>query len=252
MRDEGRSDAYTLFKTIASGNPIIQIHPKYRNVYPAANVAGVVIFSNEKHPLRIPSDDRRFYVVSNFDQKPESPQYYTALVKLFDQHWPMIAEYLHTLEISEADLAMLSGNAPASAAKAMMAEQTWEQIYLEIVGDIESGTPPPGYLPVTTTTDIIKWFKAAELSPADLPNRREFPGELYRLGARPLNPDHDDPKKAGSILGARLWRIARTWRDQKGVDWNIEAISPTRLARLYLDHAMPPADLGAVDDEDIV
>ena len=65
-------------------------------------------------------------------------------------------------------------------------------------------------------------------------------------------PAREDPKKAQPIMGARLWRIARTWRDQKGVDWSIETIGAARLARLYFDRAMPPADLSAVEDEDIV
>jgi hypothetical protein len=252
MRDHGRVNVYDMLKAITSGNPEVPIRDLHRSPYLAPNVAGFVIFSNETHPIRIAHDDRRFRVVSNFGQKPEAPEFYTRMVKLLDQHWAMLAEYLIALPIAETDLDTLRGAAPTSKAKASMAEEAWERIYLDIVGDIESDTPPPGYLPITTTTDLIKWFKAAELPHADLPNRREFPGELYRLGARPLNPDHSDPKKAGSILGARLWRIARTWRDQKGVGWDIEAVSPTRLARLYLDHAMPPADLSAVDDEDVV
>jgi hypothetical protein len=252
MREQGRSDAYTTLKTITSGTPEIQIHPKYRNPYRAPNVAGFVIFSNETYPIRIAHDDRRFRVVSNFKQRPQTSEFYTKMVKLLDQHWAMLAEYLIGLEISDVDLDMLQGNAPTSKAKASMAEEAWERIYLDIVGDIESDTPPPGYLPIATTTDLIKWLKALELPHADLPNRREFPAELYRLGARPLNPEHNDPRRAGSIMGMRLWRIARTWRDQKGVEWDIGAISPTRLARLYLDRAMPPPDLKDVGDEDVV
>jgi hypothetical protein len=65
-------------------------------------------------------------------------------------------------------------------------------------------------------------------------------------------PAYGDPKKANPIMGARLWRIARTWHDQKGIDWNIETIGAVRLARLYFDRAMPPADLSAIEDKDIV
>jgi hypothetical protein len=252
MREQGRSDAYTTLKTITSGTPEIQIHRKYKEPYLAPNVAGFVIYSNELNPIRIAHDDRRFHVVSNFRQKPQTPEFYIRMVKLLDRHWAMLAEHLIWLRISDADLDMLQGNAPASKAKAVMAEEAWERAYIDIVGDLESAQPPPGYFPVTTTTDLIKWFKAAELPPRDLPNRLNFPTDLYRLGARPLNPAHDNPQRANPVMGVRLWRIARTWRDQKGVEWDIEAISPTRLARLYLDRAMPPADLSAVDDEDVV
>jgi hypothetical protein len=168
---------------------------------------------------------------------------------LFEQHWAMLGEWLTAMKIADADLAMLKGNAPQSAAKTRMAQQAWERAYLDIVAEIESDRPPPGYLPVATTTDIIKWLKAEELPSSELPNRLDFPSELYRLGARPLSPAHDDPKKANPILGARLWRIARTWTDQSGVQWNIEGIAPARLAKLHSDRTMPGAELKAVEDE---
>ena len=249
---ESKGDVYTLFKNIMSGNPEVMIHRKRRDPYLAPNCAGYVLYSNELHPLRIAHDDRRFRVVSNFEQKPRSAEYYADMVAFIDQHWSMIAEHLRSIEISAADLAMLRGNAPSSEAKRIMAQRAWERAYLDIVGEIESDKPPPGYLPVVTTTDIIKWLKADEVPLGELPNRLDFPSELYRLGARPLMPAREDPKKAQPIMGARLWRIARTWRDQKGVDWNIETIGAARLARLYFDRAMPPADLSAVEDEDIV
>jgi hypothetical protein len=181
------------------------------------NVAGFVIYSNEPHPLKIAHDDRRFRVVSNFGEKQRSRDYYANAVALLQTHWAMIGEWLIGMKIGDADLAMLKGNAPQSAAKARMAQLAWERAYLDIVAEIESDSPPPGYLPVATTTDIIKWLKADELPLSELPNRLDFPAELHRLGARPLSPAHDDPKKANPIMGQRLWRIARVWTDQGGV-----------------------------------
>jgi hypothetical protein len=252
MNDSGRSDVYTVLKAITSGAPEIVINPKNLKRYRAPNVAGFVLYTNELHPLRLAPDDRRFRVVENFGQRPQSPVFYRRMVDLLDQHWPMIAEYLINLEISADDLAMLRGDAAPSIAKTLMAEQVWQRAYLDIVSDIESIRPPPGYLPVALTTEIIKWLRVAEVPERDLPNRLDFPLQLYRLGARPLNPAHNNPAKANATIGGRLWRLARTWRDQQGVEWNLETMSPTRLAQFYLDRVMPPVDLKDINDEDIV
>jgi hypothetical protein len=131
-----------------------------------------------------------------------------------------------------------------------MALKAWERMFLDIIGEIESDSPPPGYLPVATTTDLIKMFKAQELPISETPNFLDFPSELHRLGARPLMPAPNNPKRANPIMGSRLWRIARFWTDPKGVRWDVEKAGPARLAQLYSDRVMPPPDLKAVDDEE--
>jgi hypothetical protein len=252
MRERNRDDVYTMLKAITSGNPVVSIHRKYRDPYLAPNVAGFVIFSNELHPLKIAHDDRRFHVVSNFGVTRRLPAYYAKAVTAFDRHWPAIGEWLMRTQIDDADLDILQGNAAKSEAKTQMALRAWERMFLDIVGEIESDAPPPGYLPVATTTDLIKWFKAQELPAHDMPNRLDFPDEIHRLGARPLNPAPDNPKRANPTMGSRLWRIARFWTDQTGVRWDIEKVGPTRLAKLYDERVMPAPDLRAVDDEEDV
>jgi hypothetical protein len=250
MREKNRDDVYTMLKSVTSGNPVIAIHRKYRDPYLVPNVAGFVIFSNELHPLKIAHDDRRFRVVSNFGVKRRSPDYYAKAVALFEKHWPMIGEWLIRMPISDADLDILKGNAADNAAKTQMSLKAWERMFLDIVDEIESDNPPPGYLPVATTTDLIKMFKAQELPASETPNFLDFPSELYRLGARPLTPAPNNPKRANPIMGSRLWRIARFWTDSKGDHWDVEKVGPTRLAQLYSDRVMPPPDLKAVDDDD--
>ena len=76
---------------------------------------------------------------------------------------------------------------------------------------------------------------------------------LYRLGARPLNPNRANPKRAEPIQGARLWRLAKTWVEQ-GQSWDLESVTPARLAKLYHDRAMPPAskdDFKVVDEGEV-
>jgi hypothetical protein len=138
-----------------------------------------------------------------------------------------------------------------SEAKGAISVRTWEQVYLDLVGEMESDDPPPGILPVATTTDLIKYFIREEIVPSELPHRLDFPSDLYRLGARPLNPLFNNPHKANPILGHRLWRIARRWRDQKGVEWDVERMGPKRLAQLYVDRAMPKADFDVVKEDEL-
>ena len=133
-----------------------------------------------------------------------------------------------------------------------MAVQVAEKALRDIIGEIESDTPPPDYLPVATTADIRDWLEKIEkLRPNEMPDPlTSFPTLLYRLGARPLVANRQKPKRAEPIMGARLWRIARFWTDQAGVLWDIDKVGPTRLARLYSDRVMPPPELKAVDDDE--
>jgi hypothetical protein len=251
MKERGRDDAYVMLKAITSGTPQVPIRIPYRKRYLAANVAAFVVFSNEEHPLKIDHDDRRLHVVSNFSDERRSPDYYAHALRLLNEHWAMIGEHLLLLPLTDADVDLLTGNAPKSDAKAEMAEQIAESAILDIIGEIESDKPPPNYLPVATTGDVIEWLKHEHLRPHELPSRQELPSLLYRLGARPLNPNRRNPKRAEPIQGARLWRLAKTWVEQ-GREWNLESVTPARLAKLYSDRAMPPAtkgDFKVVDEE---
>ena len=85
-----------------------------------------------------------------------------------------------------------------------------------------------------------------------MPDRNELLTLLYRLGARPVIANRQKPKRAEPIEGARLWRIARFWTDQAGVRWDLEASTPSRLAKLYSDKVMPPVgrdDFKVAEDE---
>jgi hypothetical protein len=144
------------------------------------------------------------------------------------------------MPISDVDLSLLKGNAIENPAKAQKAVKAWERMFLDMVGEIESDNPPPGYLPVVTTTELVKAFKAQELPASEMPNFLDFPSELWRLGARPLMAAANNPKRANPLMGARLWRIVRWWTDQNGVRWDIEHASASRLAKLYFDRVMPP------------
>jgi hypothetical protein len=93
---------------------------------------------------------------------------------------------------------------------------------------------------------VFDWLKHEHLRPHELPSRLELPTLLYRLGARPLNPNRANPKRAEPIQGARMWRLAKTWNG-----WNLETATPARLAKLYHDRAMPPADLKAVNEGEV-
>lgn len=245
-------DTYTLLKAITSGNPQIIIHRKHRDSYLAPNTAGFVIDSNELHPLRIAHDDRRFFVIANFGVTRRPNDYYARMAALLDEHANMIAEFAYRLPLDDDELALLRGNAPMSEAKSEIAIRAWERAYLDLVEELESASPPPGLLPIGTTTDLLQYFENQRIPYAEMPSRLDFPSDLHRLGARPLNPGRKNAARAEPILGHRLWRFARFWRDQKGVKWNVEQIGPARLARLYIDRSMPKPGFDVCDGKDEV
>jgi hypothetical protein len=235
-------DTYTLLKAITSGNPQIIIHRKHRDSYLAPNTTGFVIYSNELHPLGMAHDDRRFFIIANFGVRPRSPDYYARTAALLEEHADMIAESCYRLQLEEDDFAFLRGNAPMSEAKSEITIRAWERCYLDMVEELESDSPPPGLLPIGTTTDLIQYFISQQIPNAELPNRLDFPSDLYRLGARPLNPARNNPARADPVSGHRLWRLARSWRDRQGTEWKVTQVGPARLARLYIDRAMPKPD----------
>ena len=138
----------------------------------------------------------------------------------------MIGEHLLTLPLSAADNAVMTGNAPGSDAKARMVQQTAEQVLRELFTDLESDSPPPEILPIVTTGELMAWLKHPDqtLQPHEMPNRNELKDLIYRLGARPLNPEPKDPKQARSVDGKRLYRLVKTWRDKDG-RYNLESMS---------------------------
>ena len=252
MKERPKANIYTKLQLITSGIRYVMIRNIGRAPYQARNVVGLVIYSNERHPLEIPATDRRFRVVANFEARQREPEYYAGARALFDQHWPMISEHLHTMRISDADQLLMTANAPQNEAKSEMAEKAWEQVFADIVGELESPHPPVDIGPVATTGDLIKEFERRKLPPGEMPNARTFPTELYALGARPVSPDKRRHYRANPVEKAgRIWRIARVWTDQHDVEWNLETASPTRLAKLYTDRQMPPfSDLKVVDENE--
>ena len=249
-KGNGGEDVYTALKELMSGNRTLPIRQMYRTPYLARNVAGFVVFSNKDHPLQLDYDDRRFHVVEGLAAEDRrSPDYYINARQFIDTHEAMIGEYLHTLPLSVSACNLMTGNAPGSDAKVRMVEQTADQLLRELFADLESDTPPSGVLPIMTANEVKHWLKAQELQPHETPNHLELPGLLYRLGARPVASELNNRQRAGSVNGKRLWRLTRTWRD-RGVEYDLENMSQTRLAKLHHDGAVPFADLKVVDGEE--
>jgi hypothetical protein len=247
-KGNGGEDVYTALKELMSGNRLIPIRQMYQRPYLARNVAGFVVFSNKDHPLQLDYDDRRFHVVEGLSaEERRPPDYYSRARQLLDEHEAMIGEYLHALPLSIEVCDVITRNAPGSDAKVRMVEQTADQLLRELFIDLESDVPPTGVLPIMTAHEVKLWLKAQELQPHETPNHLELPGLLYRLGARPLNPDPKNRQRPGSVNGKRLWRLVRTWRD-RGTEYNLETMSQMRLAKLHESGTVPFTDLKAVDE----
>jgi hypothetical protein len=122
------------------------------------------------------------------------------MVALLDRQWPMIGEYLRSMEISDVDPAMQQGNAPPSEAKKAMSQRAWARA----ISTSSARVKAIDRRRATFHHDIlIKWFKTAEIPNSELPNRMDFPAEIYRRAARPLNPVREDGRglTASACLG---------------------------------------------------
>jgi Family of unknown function (DUF5906) len=250
-KGNGGEELYTVLKELMSGNKMVPIRPMYQRPYLARNVAGFIVFSNKEQPLHLDHDDRRFHVVANPVTDYRTPEYYAQARRFLAEHWAMISEHLLTLPLSAADNSVMAGNAPGSAAKALMVQQTVERVLRDLFADLESDKPPPEILPIVTTGELMTWLRHPDqaLQQHEVPNRNELQDLIYRLGVRPLNPDPKNPKQARAVDGKRLYCLVKTWRDKDG-RYNLENMSATRLARLHNGRAMPPADLKAVDEDE--
>ena len=248
-KGNGGEDVYTALKELMSGNRTNPIRRMHRDSYLARNVAGFIVYSNKDYPLQLDHDDRRFHVVEGLSaENRRSSEYYINARQFLETHEAMIGEYLHTLPLSADVCDLMTGNAPGSDAKARMLEQTADQLLHELFTDLVNGDPC-SLLPIATTGEIKQWLKGYDLQPYETPNHLELPSLLYRLGARPLNPDRKNPKQPNPVEGRRLWRLVKTWR-HKGIEYNLENMSLTRLAKLHEGQSMPPPDLKTVQEDE--
>lgn len=216
----GSHDAYNRLKDITDQGDEISIERKGRDAFMVFNGVCLVLFSNESQPVYLDTHDRRFYVVSNMDAKPKSPQWYAETAKLLREGWGSIQEYLYGLALSEADISTMEGRAPMTQAKADLIAASvpeWASALAEYIEETKSGM----HSPLATATDI-----ATRLSKTwGIKQRMLRYGDLIAAGAIPFQPEKDNPNKADNYAGkGKFWVLVKEWLDpETGTVFDIRA-----------------------------
>jgi hypothetical protein len=245
-----KRDSYSVIKELTSANEFIRINKKNIAEYEARNVASVVLFSNERRPMKLANDDRRIFVIDRSGVQFRDAQYYADFADMLKAHWWMISEYAYTLPLTAADKAMLKARAPMTDAKEELIDENrpaWEIELREICDLLTAGSSEGGIKPVATALEIKDWLKtrlgqAVHRLNADI---------MWGLGIRPVVPDKKRPKVPNVISGVKLYRMVSIWHDVDGVEYNLANVGPVALHKLWKNGRMGKPTFRDVNDDDL-
>jgi hypothetical protein len=108
-RDLGDTDRYGFYehmKTLTAAPPdVLRVDEKHMREHAVLNVCGVIITTNNKDSLHLPSDDRRHFVAWSLRKKDDFlPDYWTAVYRWFASGGnEIVAHYLADLDLSGFD-----------------------------------------------------------------------------------------------------------------------------------------------------
>jgi hypothetical protein len=251
-RGQSSEDVYNRLKEYLARPPDeIKINNKGQKPYPIPNLGAWIFLSNYRDPLYLEPGDRRLHVVNNMDTPRQSPEYYNQLIPYLDANKDLIASFLATYPLTEADIRLIEGPAPDSPAKRLLIranqpslDTAVEEFIAELQLTVAQGVK--GASLVATASEVkdsilghsgLRFISSTKLASA-----------LWNAGARPVKPDPKNPRGAASIWARgstkRLWLLAPC--DAKGRDhtW----LSPDQLVELYGGSKFP-LDIADEDDK---
>ena len=225
----------------------ISINDKNTKRFTIPNLSAWVFLSNHQVPLFIEQDDRRLLVVQNMDTPRASDDYYVRLKAYLDDNLDLIASYFMEYPLTQADIQLIEGQAPSTAAKqALMAhhrdqlEVGLEDIIEEARASAGQNKAHPRIAMVTTVDDLQSELRSQSFDLRAL-SRNRIVSLLLALGARPVRAD---PKGGGAASiwvkdrTRRLWLLAPT--DDKGRDYT--QLSESDLKDLFTGGRFPALD----------
>jgi Family of unknown function (DUF5906)/Bifunctional DNA primase/polymerase, N-terminal/Primase C terminal 2 (PriCT-2) len=249
-RGQSSEDVYNRLKEYLARPPDeIKINNKGQKPYPIPNLGAWIFLSNYRDPLYLEPGDRRLHVVNNMDTPRQAPDYYEKMIPYLEANKDLIASFLATYPLTEADIRLIEGPAPDSPAKRLLIranqsslDSAVEEFIAELQLTVAQGVK--GTSLVATASEVkdsilgrsgLKFISSAKLAHA-----------LWSAGARPVKLDPKNPRGAGVTWAKgspkRLWLLAP--RDDKGRDYT--RLSEAQLVELYGGSKFP-LDIADVD-----
>lgn len=118
---------YNFIKPFITDNDI-EIREMYHQSFRIDNHMNIMAFSNIAEPLRIPEDDRRWYIVKSLAQK-QKPEYYSELAKNCEEKAPYVYQWLLDRDLSDFNWA---GDAPTTEIKKSIISNSKSELELWI------------------------------------------------------------------------------------------------------------------------
>ncbi|MGY3590136.1 primase-helicase family protein [Bradyrhizobium sp. USDA 4350] len=192
-RDLGDTDRYGFYehmKTLTAAPPdVLRVDEKHMREHAVLNVCGVIITTNNKDSMHLPSDDRRHFVAWSSRKKDDfTSDYWSRLYRWFASGGnEIVAHYLAHLDLSRFD-----AKAPPPKTQAF-----WEIVDssrapedAEMADALDALCKPAavtlGAVLVRATPDFSEWLR-------DRKNRRKIPHRFDECGYVPVrNPDATD------------------------------------------------------------
>lgn len=211
----------------------VEVNKKGLLPYSIPNLTAWVFFSNEDNPLAIGEGDRRIFVVDNRAVDKKDPTYYADVIAWLDNSGvEKVAGYLLDYPLTAADIALIQGPAPQSAAKDALVALNGNPVISALhalVADSRLGVGPTPSM-IVTASDLIACLKEQGLHASAVQLGRW----LQQIpGCAPVLPDPRNPNLAGAIVrkgkGYRLWRLGD--KDPQGHD--LASLTAVQAAELY-------------------
>lgn len=132
LKQEG-VNFYNFIKPFITDNDI-EIREMYHQSFRIDNHMNIMAFSNIAEPLRIPEDDRRWYIVKSLAQK-KTPAYYTELAKNCEEKAAQVYQWLLDRDLSGFNWA---GDAPMTEIKKSIIAHSKSELELWIEEQMEA------------------------------------------------------------------------------------------------------------------
>jgi len=246
-RGQSPIDVYNRLKEYLARPPDeIKINQKGQRPYAIPNLGAWIYLSNYPDALYLEPGDRRLHVVNNMDTPKPSQDYYNEMIPYLDANKDLIGSFLATYPLTEADIRLIEGPAPASDAKTVLIRANQHPLDVaveEYIEEMKMAVTIGGRGSLVTTAKDIKdllFGGRNHISDTKLAHA------LWSAGARPVRPDPKNPRGAAPvpIKGStkRLWLLAP--HDDKGRDYT--RLSRAQLVELYSGSPFP-LDIADVD-----
>lgn len=245
-RNDGISQQIRAKLTVALAAPPheLTINPKYQVKHKTRNRLAVLMFSNESEPMLLRRNQRRIVFVNRLHLKRKPDPYYVGLADWLRGNSELVASYLLSWALTDADKQMFQGPAPDTPDKLELEERGIEpglKLLEELIEEHRQGDRllvTAGALAgaITsqgvrvTTPQVSNWLRDMEHTQAGIGKGvgrvRVDPGRPGVCGVVGHNSD-----------SARLWHLGKRAKDKR--EW--KDIPNLELLAIWRGNPVPPS-----------